>query len=458
MSDFTHNLANRVTALHFDALEPETVRLIKLGIADCIGVTLAARGEEVVRIASATFATMEGRLHEATTLVSGRRVSSVQAALLNATAAHALDYDDTALDGHPSVVLLPASLAEGERLGASGRDVLTAYAAGYEVWARLRIVEADKIHSKGWHPSSTIGAVAAAAAAARVAGLSMTMTARALSIAASMAAGVVANFGSMMKPLQVGLAVSNGVRAARLAAAGLTASSGALEHPVGLLHALSPRGNLEFGASHDHINERSSAVLQFGINIKRYPVCYAMHRIVDAMAQVCADASIDPSQIARIDAHIGVAQAAMLRDSIPEDALSAKFSLSFGLACVAERGHITLDDLGGERIDDPALRSLMQRVRVVTNHERDPEDPLFSPADWVVIVLKDGTRVTSEPVKHAIGHARRPMIMALLEQKFHECASRTIMDSRKRTTLFEHLTRMETIECLDDLMAAFAAQ
>lgn len=458
MSDFTREVANRAASLRFDALEPEALALIKAGIADCVGVTLAASGEEVVRICAAAFGEMDGARDEATTLVGGRRVSSVQAAMSNATAAHALDYDDTGLDGHPSVVLLPAALAEAERLGASGKDVLTAYAAGYDVWARLRIVEPDKIHSKGWHPSATLGAVAAAATAARVAGLSAAKTGQALSIAASMAAGVVANFGSMMKPLQAGLAVSNGVRAARLAAAGLTASADALEHRAGLLHALSPRGALDFDAARERIDDRVSAVLQFGINIKRYPVCYAMHRIVDAMAQVCADASVDPSQIERIEAHIGSAQAAMLRDELPHDALSAKFSLRFGVACVAERGHIALDDLTSERVAEPGLRALMQCVHVVTSDERDPEDPLFSPADHVVLTLKNGARIASERVAHAIGHARRPVTMALLQTKFNECASRAIGSHEARAALFERLAHIETLERLDDLMTAFAGR
>jgi 2-methylcitrate dehydratase PrpD len=88
-------------------------------------------------------------------------------ALVNATAGHALDYDDVAIDGHPSVVLVPALLAEGERLGASGRELIAAYVAGYETWGELASRDADKHHGKGWHPSAVFGAVAAAAAGAR---------------------------------------------------------------------------------------------------------------------------------------------------------------------------------------------------------------------------------------------------------------------------------------------------
>jgi 2-methylcitrate dehydratase PrpD len=175
---------------------------------------------------------------------SGARRSVEAAALVNGVAAHVLDYDDVGLDGHSSAVLVPAILAQGEASGASGAEMLTAYVAGYEVWAELAAREPTPLHRKGWHPTSVRGAVAAAAACAKLRGLDDKGTATAMAVAASMAAGVVANFGTMTKSFQVGRAAQAGVIAARLAQAGLTASLDALEHPLGLLVALSPRARL----------------------------------------------------------------------------------------------------------------------------------------------------------------------------------------------------------------------
>src|SRR6202035_864533 len=107
--------------------------------------------------------------------------------------------DDVSLDGHPSAVLVPAILAQGEASGSSGAEMLTAYIAGYEVWAELLAREPTPLHRKGWHPTAVLGPVAAAAACAKLRGLDAAATATAMAIAASMAAGLVANFGTMTK-------------------------------------------------------------------------------------------------------------------------------------------------------------------------------------------------------------------------------------------------------------------
>src|SRR5262249_60954416 len=121
-------------------------------------------------------------------------------------------------------------IAQGETVGASGAELLTAYVAGYEVWAELLVREPVPLHQKGWHPTAVRGTVAAAAACAKLRRLSSEQTQTALAIAGSMACGLVANFGSLTKCFQVGRAAQSGVIAARLAGAGLTASTDALVH------------------------------------------------------------------------------------------------------------------------------------------------------------------------------------------------------------------------------------
>src|SRR5690606_28418863 len=139
------------------------------------------------------------------------------------TAAHALDYDDVGLCGHPSAVLVPALLAEGERMQASGSQLLKAYLAGFETWAELISRDADQHHVKGWHPTAVFGTVGVAAAVACLRGLSQEDCIHALGIAASLAGGVVANFGSMTKPFHAGRASAAGIQAVDLAQAGMTA-------------------------------------------------------------------------------------------------------------------------------------------------------------------------------------------------------------------------------------------
>ena len=134
----------------------------------------------------------------------GRRIPAPEAAWINGAAAHALDYDDVALRGHPSAVLVPAILAEAESLKATGAQMATAYAAGYEVWADLQRRDPDQHHEKGWHPTGIFGAIGAAAACASLRGLDPETATQAIALGASQSAGLVSNFGTMTKPFHAG--------------------------------------------------------------------------------------------------------------------------------------------------------------------------------------------------------------------------------------------------------------
>ena len=154
-----------------------------------------------------------------------------------------LDFDDVALRGHPSTVLTPANLVEAEVLGAGCRDMLVAYIAGYETWAELVRRDVPMYHQKGFHPTGIFGAVGAAAACAKLRKLDANRTAMAIALGLSQASGIMSNFGTMTKPFHAGKAAHSGIMAARLAEAGMTANTDALEHPQGFLSAFSPENN-----------------------------------------------------------------------------------------------------------------------------------------------------------------------------------------------------------------------
>jgi aconitate decarboxylase len=149
---------------------------------------------------------------------------------VNGAAGHALDFDDVALGGHPSTVLVPAVMAEGERLDVSGEEALRAYLVGYEVWAELFRREPDAYHLKGWHPTAVLGTVGATAAVAYLNKLPVDQCRHAIALSASLACGLVANFGTMTKPLHAGRAAAAAIDAVRFAASGLTAAPDAIEH------------------------------------------------------------------------------------------------------------------------------------------------------------------------------------------------------------------------------------
>lgn len=427
MPHLTQELAQFIHRLQPGDVPASAATTVRRGISDCMGVLFAGRNEPVVEhaLSMVTLSDMPG-----TARVLGDRghASAADAAFVNAVAAHALDYDDTGLDGHPSVVLAPVVLAQAQSLGRDWQSAVTAYVAGYEAWADLIGRDPDKHHGKGWHPTAVFGVVACAAASAHLRQLTPEQISHALGIAASLAGGLVANFGSMTKPLQVGWAARNGIIATQLAQQGVTASHDALESPRGFLAALSPQGQVDL--ERPCAAGRPWQIQLQGLNIKRYPVCYAAHRLIDATLSLQASVQSQLEFIEHIDVHIGHLQAAMLRSSRPQNGLDAKFSAEFAVACALSQGHVNLDDLDDANITQAHIQSLMQLVRVHPVTTQDPEDPLFSPYDQLTIHLSDGSSLISEPVSKALGHAQRPIGEAELHEKFLDCAQRTLTASQ----------------------------
>src|SRR5919206_1758780 len=176
---------------------------------------------------------------------SGESAAAPEAAWINGAAGHALDYDDVGCRGHVSTVLVPAIIAEAETLGLGGREMFSAYIAGYETWAELSRRDPGHHHRKGWHPTGIFGAIGAGAACANLRRLSPEQTVAAIALSASQAGGVMANFGTMTKPFHAGRAAHAGLVSARLAELGFTAATDALEHPQGFLSAGSPEGKAD---------------------------------------------------------------------------------------------------------------------------------------------------------------------------------------------------------------------
>ena len=196
MPSLTAELGRFVSGLTLKDVPTDAQAIARTGFTDCFGVMIAGARDPVVALLDREMTGSDGAA--LASLIPSLKERNVEdAALVNGAAAHVLDYDDVTLDGHPSAVLVPAIIAQGESIGASGSELLTAYVAGYEVWAELLVREPVPLHQKGWHPSAVRGTVAAAAACAKLRRLNAEKCQTALAIAASMAGGLVANFGSL---------------------------------------------------------------------------------------------------------------------------------------------------------------------------------------------------------------------------------------------------------------------
>jgi 2-methylcitrate dehydratase PrpD len=436
----TRELGRFIAAISFETLPAAAVATAKLGFTDCVATMIAGAPEAAPQLLRQGLAPASG---PATLTFSGERCAPAEAAWINGTAGHALDYDDVALRGHPSTVLVPAILAEGEAREASGRDMIAAYVAGYEVWAELAGRDPGHHHRKGWHPTGIFGPIGAAAACAALRRLDAERAAAALALAASQSAGLMANFGTMTKPFHAGRAAHAGLVSARLAELGFTASLDALEHPQGFLAAVSPAGEADRETPPQGLGTAWQIVAQ-GLGIKKYPACYCTHRALDAMLDLAARHALPAADIERITVSLSDTHALILRNHAPQTGLEAKFSIEFAMAAAVAARHAGLAEYTDEFVRRPDIPQLMRRVRVTTNRDYDPQQPGAARFDQVTVELKGGQRLESEPVKRARGHAERPLGAGELFAKFRDCLAAGHARIAPEV-LFDRLQHLETL-------------
>ena len=438
MTGLTADLARFASAPNFAPLPDRVVEIVQSGFIDTIGTMLAGRDEPVVQMAKSFVSDKQSTVQEAHLLMGQSMASVSDAALINATAGHALDFDDVALGGHPSTVLVPAVLAAGQHVNATGDQVLRAYLVGYEVWAELFVREKDAYHLKGWHPTAVLGTVGTSAAVAHLYGLSAAQCQHVIALAASMASGLVANFGTMTKPLHAGRAASCAIEAVRWVQKGLTAAPDALEHAAGFLSALSPHGAVDRTSAVGDLGRRFR-ILESGLSIKKYPTCYATHRVIDGVLDLCASHGVGLQDVAQVHTHIGVAQASMLRNHQPQTGLEAKFSLEFAVAASLVRGKVGLAELSDVFVQEHAVKDAMAKVKISTVDTQCAIEPVFSMHDRVQIQLHSGAMLDSGDIRFARGNAMLPLRDADLQAKFLDCVHTANLDG---AALFSKLSSL----------------
>jgi 2-methylcitrate dehydratase PrpD len=420
------SLAERIVAVRYEDLPAEAIEWGKAAILDTVGVTLAGAAEPCASILSGVLAGTG--VGECLIFGSDRRTSALDAALINGTASHALDFDDVSnsLGGHPSAPIVPALFALGEQIDCpekpvEGRDFLTAYVTGFETETRIGRGVNLYHYEKGWHPTATLGVFGATAACCHLMGLDAQRTATALAIAASLASGIKANFGTMTKPLHVGHTARNGLFAAMLARDGFTANPGALEHKQGFLNVFNGAGNFDadkilrdWGQPWDIVSP--------GLGIKQHPCCGSTHPAIDAMLGLRREHDLAPDKIERIESWTHARRLAHTDRPDPESGLDAKFSVQYCLARAVLQGQIKLEDFEGEAFNDPQARGLMQRIHAAPYADTSGE-PLGAE---IRVTFKDG-RVVSNRVGTALGRGRdNPLPADALLAKFANCATRAL--------------------------------
>ena len=444
-------IAEKIVALRYEDLPDEATIWAKAAILDTVGVTLAGAGEDCARIVAQTLGG-EVNSHGGPCLIFGseRRTGPLDAALVNGTAAHALDFDDVSnsLGGHPSAPIVPALFALAETQECSGADFIAAYVAGFETETRIGRGVHYHHYEKGWHPTATLGVFGAAAACCHLMRLDAGATAQALAIAASLASGIKANFGTMTKPLHVGHTARNGLFAALLAKGGFTADNAALEHKQGFLMVYNGAGNFNADAIlKDWGNPWD--IIRPGPGFKQYPCCGSTHPPLDALLAMRREHAMPADKIVRIESWTHPRRLAHTNRPDPKTGLDAKFSVQYCLARATLQGQIRLEDFEGDAHDDPDVRALMRRI-----HADGRSDEALGAE---VRVTLEGGHVLSKKIGAALGRGPdNPLPEGALALKFANCGGRALPPAQV-ARLQAMLDTLEMQKSVKDVVAAIEA-
>ena len=393
----------------------------------------------------------------------GARLAAPWAALVNGTAAHALDFDDNfdPAKAHATAVLAPAILALAEQEGASGRDCLDAYIAGLQILGRVGQGVNPAHRNRGWHATATVGAVGTAAACARLLKLDARQAAYAVSIATSMAAGFMSQFGTMTKPLHAGLAAKSGVLAASLARNGLDAGLATLDGPTGMNRLMVGPDYEQLRDTLTHVEHGQNLrfetekvgqpllLLSSGLKLKRFPNCGSAHRAMDGLSDLMSLHRLTVEEVEAVHVRAPVTHLNNLMYQMPADALQAKFSLEYGLACILLAGNATLADFTDEAARRPAFAALYPRIH---RHPVDKAEGEF-PTE-VEVVLKDGRRFETK-VPWPAGSLARPFTEEELWAKFDGCTAGLLPPSAL-AAIREALADLPQLPRIDALTAPLA--
>ncbi|MFM9972344.1 MAG: MmgE/PrpD family protein [Burkholderiales bacterium] len=447
MGHLTNAIGEFIATMNFERIPVSGIGAAKNALSDYVAVTILGRDAPVTRLISSFEAISDKG--ESSVLFSSQRADARTAALINGTAGHAHDYDDVGIafhPAHPSVAMAPAIFAQAESMGASGKDVLTAFVTAYEVWSELASRDAEPHHIKGWHPTGTFGAIAAAAGVAKLLGLDAEGASRAVSIAASQAAGLVANFGTMTKPFHAGRAAAAGLMAARYAKAGMSASTEIFDHPNGFLAAISPKGKVDFTRP-AHFGT-TWHIVDHGISVKLFPMCYGSHHILDGLTRYVANHDIAADKVTAVSFQTGPARVVSLVHTNPKNALDAKFSAEFAVAASIIAKRVTLAELNDEFVNRPDVRTLMGKVKRDLDPALDKGSFNQQPHDKLVIDMAGGGRhelILEAPRDQAIS-----LDQNTLRTKFHDCTS-GVLNEREANSLYDAVQSLEKLAHLRDL-------
>jgi 2-methylcitrate dehydratase PrpD len=416
----TERLAQFVVEYPTASIPEKAIEGAAMAFVDLLSVALAGSVEPASRIALKV--TRTSVTEEAAIWGGDLRASAEDAAFVNGIQGHALDFDDSAVNmrGHASTVMLPAAMAAGEAVGASGREVMASYAVGLEVATRVSKALGPDHYLGGWHATGTAGLFGAVSAAGRLFALSPCQMQIAFGIASSQLASLARNLGTMTKPFHAGNAARCGVFSARLAREGFTADPLVFDGNQNVLTV--------YGAADSAISEEAMASLGStwevgtpGLYVKRWPCCFATHRPLATLQLIIAEKGLRAEDIAAVEVGFLPGAVAPLKYTHPKTALEGKFSIEYVVAALLLDGQIGLGSFTDDMILRPEAQEMAARVSRFTMEHEGLFSGLTGFTD-VVVVTRDGARHEMR-VDRTPGSPDWPLSVDERAEKFRDCAS-----------------------------------
>lgn len=457
----TTYVADFISGTSYGDIPGEVIALGKKSILDGLGLALSGNHAASGSLVRAHLESLGLGTGPSLVIGSEMRVAPRFAAFANGVAIHADDYDDTQLAiakdrvygllTHPTAPCLPAALAIGERDGASGADLMAAYHIGVEVECKIAEAINPRHYQEGFHSTATCGTFAAAAAAARLQGLDVETTRRALSVAGSQSAGLRENFGTMTKPFHAGRSSESGVTAADFAARGWTATDIILEAPRGFFRAAG--GGFDEGA----ILGKLGAPWTFaepGISIKPHPSGSLTHPGMTKMRELVAAHDIRADQVAAVKIGTNKNMPNALIHHRPADELQAKFSMEFCMAILLLDGVGGLGEFTDTVVNRADVKAMIEKVEFGVHPEAEAAG--YDKMTTIIeIELYDGRRIEGR-ADFGKGSPVNPMSYDEVAEKFLGCADFAGHQRDKAEVVIERVRTLESVGDITEVTALLA--
>ena len=436
-NSLTRSAADFADRLTYDDLPADVLHIARRCVMDGLGVMLAGSEQDAIDVAERYVRLNGGSSHSRVIGDAKLRVPAPMAAFWNGLAGHAMDWDDTQLaEGpgrpyglltHPTIPPLSAALVIADMLkGIDGRRFLTAFLTGFEIECKIAEAINPDHYNLGFHTSGTIGTFGSASTAAKLLGHDATQIAQTLGGAASMAAGIRANFGTMGKPMHVARSSENGVTAALLVSQKFTFNEEALDGKWGYLEVAGRGGNPEL------VMERFGnpfTIVSPGVSIKPYPSGVLTHPSMDAMGFLMKDEGLQAKDIEKVTLFAANNILHPIRFRIAKSELEGKFCMAFLLSAIIVAGKAGKVEFTNKFVLSDPVQEMQKRVETQYDPDIDAmgHDRIRS---RIEVLTKDGRKFTRWADENYRGSPHNPLSDEELEGKFRDCAQGLLDDSR----------------------------